>query len=56
MRTMEQKKSRECSYRVYHMEKTMYREGKLKRKYITDGMSRDEFKRKLMEDLKHERQ
>jgi hypothetical protein len=53
MRTMEQKKSRECSYRVYHMEKTMYREGKLKPKYM-DGMSKEEFKRKLLEDLKHE--
>ena len=53
MRTMEQKKSRECSYRVYHMEKTMYQEGKLKPKYM-NGMSKAEFKRKLMEDLKHE--
>jgi hypothetical protein len=53
MRTMEQKKSRECSYRVFHMEKTMYREGKLKTKY-RDGMSKSEFKRRLMEDLKNE--
>lgn len=53
MRTMEQKKSRECSYRVFHMEETMYREGKLKPKY-RDGMSKAEFKRRLLEDLKHE--
>jgi hypothetical protein len=36
------------------MEKAMYKEGKLKPKYMTDGMSKAEFKRKLMEDLKHE--
>jgi hypothetical protein len=53
MRTMEQKKSRECSYRVFHMEKAMYKEGKLKPKY-RDGMSKEEFKRRLQEDLKHE--
>lgn len=54
MRMIEKKKSRERSCRVGHMENTMYREGKLKRKYYHYGMSRDEFKHKLMEDLKHE--
>lgn len=53
MRMTEKKKSCECSYRVIHMEKTMYKEGKLKPKY-RDGMSKAEFRRRLMEDLKHE--
>ena len=53
MRMTEKKKSRECSFRVFHLEKAMYKEGKLKPKY-RDGMSKAEFRKRLLEDLKHE--
>jgi hypothetical protein len=54
MRMTEKRKSREQSYRVCRMERAMFREGKLKRKYYHYGMSKAEFKRRLMGDLKHE--
>lgn len=42
------------SNRTRIIEEQMYKEGLLKDKYKKGGMSKAEFRRRLMEDLKHE--
>ena len=43
--------TRSDSMRVWLMEKEMYKEGRLKNKYRAQGMSKEEFRIRLMEDL-----
>lgn len=43
--------TRDDSFRVYRMEKQMYKEGRLKNKYRPQVMSKEEFRTRLMEDL-----